>query len=75
MRLEDGLAFSYWDFTLELERKAAEMLRILVDDNYQPSDSDKAKAHELMDEIESWKAGCDKEKKGNYAIRNSPSSS
>lgn len=79
MKLEDGLAIyqqldpNFWQFTKELERKAGEMLKLLVDDNYKPRDSDKAEAHKLLDEIETWKAGCDKEKKGDYAIRNSPS--
>lgn len=79
MKLEDGLAIyeqfdlTFWQFTEELERKAREMLKVLVDDNYKPRDSDKAEAHKLLDEIETWKSGCDKEKKGYYAIQNSPS--
>ena len=78
MKLEDGLVIyqsdaNFWEFTLRLERTAADMLKLLVDDNYQPVDVDKRKAHQLLDEIETWKADCDEEKKGYYAIRNSPS--
>jgi hypothetical protein len=78
VKLEDGLLIyqsntKFWEFTLRLERTAADMLKLLVDDNYQPLDDDKRKAHQLLDEIETWKADCDEEKKGNYAIRNSPS--
>jgi len=77
MKLEDGLVIyeqlGDWKFTKELEGKAAEMLKLLLDDNYQPDDSDRSKARSLLDEIETWKAGCDAEKKGYYAIQNSPS--
>jgi hypothetical protein len=78
MKLEDGLLIyqsnaKFWEFTLRLEGTAADMLKLLVDDNYQPADDDKRRAHQLLDEIETWKADCDEEKKGNYAIRNSPS--
>jgi hypothetical protein len=78
VKLEDGLGIyqsnaTFWKFTLRLETTASDLLPLLVDDNYQPSDADKKKAHQLLDEIETWKADCDAEKKGNYAIRNSPS--
>src|SRR5260370_243073 len=78
MKLEDGLVIyesfdsNFWKFTSELEKKAEEMLTLLADNNYKPTDSDKARVHKLLDDIESWKAGCDKEKKGNRAILNSP---
>jgi len=70
VKLEDGLLIyqsntKFWEFTLRLERTAADMLKLLVDDNYQPLDDDKRKAHQLLDEIETWKADCDEEKKGN----------
>jgi len=76
--LEDGLTIyqsdaKFWNFTEELEGTAAEILKLLIDDNYQPDDSDKAKAYQLLDEIETWKAGCDKEKKGYHAAQNSTS--
>jgi hypothetical protein len=78
MVLKDGLLIyqsdaDFWGFTIRLERTAAELLELLIDENYQPNAADKVKAHKLLDEIETWKAGCDEEKKGNYAIRNSPS--
>jgi hypothetical protein len=49
MTLDDGLAIYkgwdsvFWDFTQRLEKDAAEILKLLVDDNYQPDDSDKGK--------------------------------
>jgi hypothetical protein len=78
LNLQDGLNLykqdlKFWEFTERLERTAAEIFPLLVDDNYQPTDSDKAEAHKLLDEIETWKAGCDKEKKGDNAIQNSKS--
>ena len=48
------------------------MLKLLVDDNYRPDDSAQGKAYKLLDEIETWKAGCNNETKGYYAIQNSP---
>jgi hypothetical protein len=76
MKLEDGLEvykqLDYSKFTGGLEKRATEMLKLLVDDTYRPNESDKCKAHILLDEIETWKADCDADKKGNYAIQNSP---
>jgi hypothetical protein len=79
MTLENGLLIyekldpKFWQFTRELERKAAGLLSPLLNDEYRPNDSDKCVVQNLLDEVETWKAGCDDEKKGLYAIQNSPS--
>lgn len=79
MKLDDGLLIyerldpKFWQFTKDLERKAALLLSLLLKGEYVPNNSDKSMGQNLLDEIETWKAGCDDEKKGFYAIQNSPS--
>ncbi len=79
MKLEDfseayeQLDPTFWDFTRKLERKGSDLLPLLSDAGYMPNDINKCEAHRLLDEIETWKAGCDAEVKGNFAIQNSPS--
>jgi hypothetical protein len=76
MELKDGLTFyekedlKFWKFTLDLEKKAEEMLKLLLEVNYQPDDQALIDARELLIEIERWKAGCIDELTG-HARKNS----
>jgi hypothetical protein len=77
MNLLDGLNYykeysdSDWQFTLEVESSAREVLRLIALHGDRPDASALAAAHVLLMDIEKWKAMCLKERMGN-AEQNSP---
>jgi hypothetical protein len=62
---------SDWQFTLEIESFAKEVLSLIAVHGDRPDASDLAAAHQLLKDIEKWKAMCLKERMGN-AEQNSP---
>jgi hypothetical protein len=67
----DGLDYfkqysdSDWQFTLEVERSANEVLKLISLYGAQPNSAALAAAHGLLVKIEKWKAMCLKERMGN----------
>jgi hypothetical protein len=66
----DGLNYykqssdSDWKFTLNVENSANEVLKLIALYGDQPNSAALAAAHELLDDIEKWKAICLKERMG-----------
>jgi hypothetical protein len=71
MNLLDGLEYfktyddSDWQFTLEVEKSAVEVIRLISQQGSRPSESALAAARDLLIDIEKWKAMCLKERMGN----------
>jgi len=71
MNLLDGLnyykAYSHsdWQFTLEVERSAREVLSLIALQGERPDAKALAAAHHLLMDIEKWKAMCLRERMGN----------
>ncbi|HEX7423134.1 MAG TPA: hypothetical protein VF311_04490 [Terriglobales bacterium] len=77
MNLLDGLNYfkeysdSDWQFTLQVESSAVEVLKLISQHGDQPDSAALSAAHTLLVDIEKWKAMCLKERMGN-AAKNSP---
>jgi hypothetical protein len=71
MNLLDGLNYykeysdSDWQFTLEVESSAREVLSLIALQGDRPNASALAASHHLLRDIEKWKAMCLKERMGN----------
>jgi hypothetical protein len=71
MNLLDGLnnykeySHSDWQFTLEVERSAREVLSLIALQGERPDASALAAAYHLLMDIEKWKAMCLRERMGN----------
>jgi hypothetical protein len=78
MTLLDGLKFyehndsAFWKFTSDVEERARKLSALLADDNYHPTEKALEDAHQLLVDIERWKAGCIEEVTGHWAVENSP---
>ena len=76
MELLDGLNCyksdrEFWNFTSRLENDARQVMEMIQTFGTSPSDDALRKAHDLLVEIELWKAGCIEDLTGHYAVRNS----
>jgi hypothetical protein len=77
MNLIDGLKYfkecsdSDWQFTLQVESSAVEVLKLISQHGDQPNSATLSAAHTLLVDIEKWKAMCLQERMGN-AAKNSP---
>jgi len=73
MNLLDGLEYfktyddSDWQFTLEVEKSAVEVVKLISQQGSRPSAAALAAGRDLLIDIEKWKAMCLQEQTGNAA--------